>query len=216
MPESMLPTKPSRPALTAKEKQRRRHKRKALALDITAAKQAYMQTAADIENNNGWSLKWAQTQLFMKSSIGRPTRRVSTWNAFLRAKLGRMNSGRAHGECFKLTKYVAENKDTLLATYKQLSLEEQNNFIDAIKASRVQHPVVQACANPKAVSNTISAVFATMDHEWTSLCAQTGIEGFYIAVRGSIDDLSTPKFFFATKAEQFVKSVLNVDPDRLA
>ncbi|KAG6379621.1 hypothetical protein JVT61DRAFT_10134 [Boletus reticuloceps] len=233
MSQSSVPAKRARPALTADEKKRRREKREALALDISQAKKAYAQMAVDIANKHGRSLKWTQTQLFMKNSTVCPRRRVSTWNAFLKAQLRWVNSGifphislklaahytitgREPRQCIKLTKYVAENKDTLLATYKQLSPAEQNEFINDVKTSREQQPVIQVRANPKAVSNTISAAFATMDHEWTSLCTKTGIEGFYIAVRGSIDDLSAPRFFFSIKAEKFVKTVLNVDPARLA
>ena len=44
----------------------------------------------------------------------------------------------------------------------------------------------------------------------------TGIEGFYIAVRGSIEDHNEPKLFFSDKALRFVKEVLEVDPRQLA
>lgn len=73
--------------------------------------------------------------------------------------------GRAPGERVKLTNYVAENKDTLLENYRHLSPEEQTKFINAVQESRAQQSVTQVRANPKAVSNTVSAAFATMDHE---------------------------------------------------
>lgn len=48
-----------------------------------------------------------------------------------------------------------------------------------------------------------------------ALCARMGIEGFYVAVRGSIEDLSEPKVFFTQKAEKFAKDILNVEPCHL-
>jgi len=43
-----------------------------------------------------------------------------------------------------------------------------------------------------------------------------GIEGFYIAVRGGVEDLSAPKIFFSPKGDKFVRSVLDLEPRRLA
>jgi hypothetical protein len=48
-----------------------------------------------------------------------------------------------------------------------------------------------------------------------ALCARTGTEGFYVAVRSSVEDLSEPKLFFTEKAEKFVKEVLDVEPRHL-
>ncbi|KAI5981431.1 hypothetical protein EDC04DRAFT_2617403 [Pisolithus marmoratus] len=52
--------------------------------------------------------------------------------------------------------------------------------------------------------------------KWTALCAQTGLEGFYIAVQGTVEDLSEPKLFFTPKAENFVWTVLDIEPHHLA
>ncbi|KIK15941.1 hypothetical protein PISMIDRAFT_114259, partial [Pisolithus microcarpus 441] len=52
--------------------------------------------------------------------------------------------------------------------------------------------------------------------QWTGLCVQTGLEGFYIAVRGTVEDLSEPKVFFTEKAEKFVHNVLGIEPCHLA
>ena len=43
-----------------------------------------------------------------------------------------------------------------------------------------------------------------------------GIEGFYIAVRGGVEDLSAPKIFFSPKGDKFVRLVLDLKPRRLA
>lgn len=48
-----------------------------------------------------------------------------------------------------------------------------------------------------------------------ALCARTGAEGFYVAVRGSVEDLSEPKKNFTQKAEKFVQDVLKVEPRHL-
>ncbi|KAG2069514.1 hypothetical protein BDR04DRAFT_1021225, partial [Suillus decipiens] len=40
----------------------------------------------------------------------------------------------------------------------------------------------------------------------------TGMEGFYIAVHGGIEDLSEPKVFFTQKVEKFIKDILHMEP----
>jgi len=52
--------------------------------------------------------------------------------------------------------------------------------------------------------------------QWTSLCQCTGIQGFYVAVCGSIEDFSEPKVFFSDTAMKFVCDVLNIEPRLLA
>lgn len=52
--------------------------------------------------------------------------------------------------------------------------------------------------------------------QWTSICTTTGMEGFYIAVRGTVEDHAEPKIFFSPKAEKFIRAVLDVEPRRLA
>ncbi|KAG1842556.1 hypothetical protein F4604DRAFT_1689895 [Suillus subluteus] len=104
-----------------------------------------------------------------------------------------------HRECgdrIKLTQFIAENKDELLEAYSHLTFPENSGAKSHV-----------AQANPKAKHHDINATFTMMDHEWMALCAQTGTEGFYVAVCGSIKDLSEPKVFF--KLEAFVISGLD-------
>jgi hypothetical protein len=46
--------------------------------------------------------------------------------------------------------------------------------------------------------------------------SRTGVEGFYVAVRGSVEDYHEPKLFFSDKALRFVKDVLEIEPQQLA
>ena len=46
--------------------------------------------------------------------------------------------------------------------------------------------------------------------------SRTGIEGFYMAVRESVEDYHEPKLFFSDKALRFVKDVLEIEPQQLA
>jgi hypothetical protein len=45
---------------------------------------------------------------------------------------------------------------------------------------------------------------------------RTGVEGFYVAMRGSVEDYYEPKLFFSEKALWFVKEVLEIKPQQLA
>ena len=46
--------------------------------------------------------------------------------------------------------------------------------------------------------------------------SRTGVQGFYIAVRSSIEDYNEPKVYFSDKAISFVKNVLKMEPQHLA
>jgi hypothetical protein len=48
-----------------------------------------------------------------------------------------------------------------------------------------------------------------------ALHARTGMEGFYVAVRGGIEDLVEPKIFFTEKSQKFVQDVLGIEPQHL-
>ncbi|KAI6017754.1 hypothetical protein BKA83DRAFT_4020488, partial [Pisolithus microcarpus] len=137
------------------------------------------------------SLKWTRVQL-LKSQNLRDRRHVNSWNAFIRAKLRDANSGCDRGDRVKLTQFVARNKDDLLVAYKNLTPAQQEAYNAEVQVAR-DTKVMVVRSNPKAVSHTVSAAFANMDREWTALCAQTGLEGFYIAIRGMVEDLSEPK-----------------------
>ncbi|KAF8218841.1 hypothetical protein L208DRAFT_1346666, partial [Tricholoma matsutake] len=51
---------------------------------------------------------------------------------------------------------------------------------------------------------------------WVAIVSCMGVEHFYIAIRGSVKDYNEPKLFFSDKALQFVKEVLEIDPQHLA
>ncbi|KAI5989490.1 hypothetical protein EDD15DRAFT_2370108 [Pisolithus albus] len=203
-----------RPKLSNGQKEERRARQMKLASDIASAQRAYVQEARDIARNHGRSLKWTRVQL-LKSQNLRDRRRVNSWNAFIRAKLREANAGRDRGDRVILTQFVARNKDDLRVAYKNLTPAQQEAYNAEVRVAR-DTKVMVVRSNPKAVSHTVSAAFANMDREWTALCAQTGLEGFYIAVRGTVEDLPEPKVFFTQKAENFVRTVLDIEPRRLA
>jgi hypothetical protein len=45
---------------------------------------------------------------------------------------------------------------------------------------------------------------------------RTGVQGFYVAVRGSVEEYHEPKVFFSEKALKFVKDVVGLEPKQLA
>jgi hypothetical protein len=48
------------------------------------------------------------------------------------------------------------------------------------------------------------------------LSHRTGVEGLYLAVQGSIEDLHEPQAYFSDKADAFIKEVLHMEPRNLA
>ncbi|KAI6104814.1 hypothetical protein EDD16DRAFT_1453293, partial [Pisolithus croceorrhizus] len=115
------------------------------------------------------------------------------------------------GDRIKLTQFVAQNKDDLQVAYKNLTPTQQEAYNTEVQVAQ-DMKVIVVHSNPKAVSHIVSATFANMDWEWTALCAQTGLEGFYIAVQGTVEDLSEPKIFFTPKAENVMQTVLDIEP----
>ncbi|KAI6016383.1 hypothetical protein BKA83DRAFT_4498017 [Pisolithus microcarpus] len=212
---AILHGKRVRPKLSNEQKEERHARHMKLAGDIAGARRAYAQEARDIARNYGRSLNWTRVQLFLKSQNLRDRRRVNSWNAFISSKLREANAGRERGDRVKLTQFVARNKDDLLVAYKNLTPTQQEAYNAEVRVAR-DTKVRVARSNPKAISHTVTAAFANMDREWTALCMQTGLEGFYIAVRGTVEDLSEPKVFFTQKAENFVRTVLDIEPRRLA
>ncbi|KAG1737246.1 hypothetical protein EDB19DRAFT_1637254, partial [Suillus lakei] len=118
----------------------------------------------------------------------------------------------------------------LLRAYRRLTVAEKHIYNAQVLQAH-QEKSSAAHANPKAVQHDMNAAFTSMDHEvgavcslviclhslhWTALCACTGMEGFYIAVHGGIEDLLEPKIFFTEKAQKFVSSILRVEPRHLS
>ncbi|KAG2135172.1 hypothetical protein DEU56DRAFT_738142 [Suillus clintonianus] len=165
------------------------------------------------------SLRWTRSQLFLRSRMSQQRRGVNSWNGFIKAKLREENEDRERGDRIKLTQFIAENKDELLEAYSCLTFAQKRAYNAEVLQARTEKSHV-ARANPKAKRHDINATFTTMDREvspglWMALCARTGTEGFYVGVRGNIEDLSEPKIFFTPKAEKFVKEVLHVEPRHL-
>ncbi|KAH7917654.1 hypothetical protein BV22DRAFT_1135233 [Leucogyrophana mollusca] len=207
--------KVTRAKLSAGQKRERHEKRVALADAINTARDSYVQEAQDIAQAHRRSLKWTRSQLFLKSRMLQQRRRVNPWNAFLMAKLREENEGRSSGERVKLTQFITNNRDKLLRAYAKLTPADKRVLELDVLAAR-QAKLKATRANPKALRHDVNATFTSMDREWRASCARTGAEGFYIAVRGSIEDFAEPKIFFTEKAEKFAKAVLDLEPRNLA
>lgn len=52
--------------------------------------------------------------------------------------------------------------------------------------------------------------------QWNSIAFRTGMEGFYVAVRGSTEDYADPKVHFTPQAAQFFQDHLGLDPVNVA
>ncbi|KAI6017618.1 hypothetical protein BKA83DRAFT_4058986 [Pisolithus microcarpus] len=185
-----------RAKLTPSQTADRHEKYASLVKDLERAKSAYAREAEELAGKHGRSLKWTKTQLFLTTCLqDRQRREVGHW--------------------LRLTDFIAQNRQELLATYSLLTIDQKQAYNNAIVAARTA-AVPTACSNPKSVSQVVSSAFSKMDQQWTGLCAQTGLEGFYIAVRGTVEDLSEPKVFFTEKVEKFVRNVLGIEPRHLA
>ncbi|KAG1719821.1 uncharacterized protein EDB91DRAFT_1017355, partial [Suillus paluster] len=167
------------------------------------------------------SLKWTRNQLFLHSRMLQQNRRVNSWNAFVKARLQDANEGLGRGDRFKLTVFIAQNKARLLRDYGRLTVAEKKGYnIRVLKAREVKNHTARA--NPKAVKHDVNAAFMASyqpinykEKRWMALHACTGMEGFYVAVHGGIEDLAEPKVFFTKKSQKFVQDVLGIELQHL-
>jgi hypothetical protein len=143
----------------------------------------------------------------------------------------KMDCNNGKGDRFKLPAFVARYKNELLAEYQKLTPVQKQGMIAKVQVA-CEAKAPPAHANPKAVNQAITAVFSRMDQEvwlsflmlsmltgnsqWMALCTKTGMEGFFIAVRGTVKDHTEPKVFFTEKADKFVCIVLDIEPQCLA
>ncbi|EGN93405.1 hypothetical protein SERLA73DRAFT_156345 [Serpula lacrymans var. lacrymans S7.3] len=181
----------------------------------------------------GHSLKWTKNQLFFLNHLRQQKRWVNIWNAFLMDKLQQANKGRSVGERIRLLDFIRIHKDDLLKVYQQLLLADRQQLeLKAVKACQKKLTIIRA--NPKALLHDVNAIFTAMDQDvkwtkslcpceftnntwkWTALSTQTGMDGFYVAVRGGCRRLCRAQGVCSEKAEQFSTDILGHEPRNLA
>ncbi|KAI6008430.1 hypothetical protein EDC04DRAFT_2582096, partial [Pisolithus marmoratus] len=173
---------------------------------------------------------WTSCQLFI-SDIMCTRCRPTAWNSFVCEHLNDINEKLSKGSCWKLTEFIATHQETLQHDFAQLTDAHKSNYVTQLMQESVQKQAV-IHDQPKAAQHKMSTAFETMHKEvcfivslinciahltqWSSLCSSLGMEGFYIAVCGGVEDLSAPKVFFSPKGNKFVHSVLDLEPHHLA
>ncbi|KAF8497295.1 hypothetical protein JB92DRAFT_2597344, partial [Gautieria morchelliformis] len=115
----------------------------------------------------------------------------------------------------KLLSYFNENLSELQAKYHKINTAERKLLQQELIELREDRAKVRR-VHPKAMQKDVNATFSAMDREWSAAHERTGMEGFYIAVRGDVEQYHEPKVWFSGVAENFVKDVLNLDPKWLA
>lgn len=123
--------------------------------------------------------------------------------------------------------------DELKEEYQELSeqdLERYRTVVDTTRAERQQTGIRD---RPKAMVKHVNNTFDKMEHEvrmsarfvfyvilttiqWTSIMFRTGMEGFYVAVRGTTDEYHAPQMYFSEQAKLFFKDFMGVDSHFLA
>ncbi|KAG2115681.1 hypothetical protein BD769DRAFT_1673025 [Suillus cothurnatus] len=173
------------PQLTTCQKAAHCAKFIALTDDVNGARTTYMDQVQVLAKKHGCSERWTQRQLYLGGQTVQHSWRPNAWNAFVCQRLDDIN------------------EETLRNDYARLSHAQKNNYeVEIIKMRADKQRMV--CNNPRAVQRDMQATFAAMDQEGGQLFAPASVcEGFYVSVRGGIEDLSGPKLFFSEKAEKF-------------
>ncbi|KAG1764990.1 hypothetical protein EDD22DRAFT_750111, partial [Suillus occidentalis] len=157
-----------RPKLTTSQKAARREKFESLTEDVNGARDAYHQEVQSLSKKHGRSERWTRRQLYLGGKT------------FLRRRLSK-------GDRWKLTEFVSAHKETLQQDYSRLTIAQKNGYAAKLIQTRAERQRVVR-DNPKSIHRDTTMSFAAMDQEWTGLCSRLGIEGFYVAVRGGIED----------------------------
>ncbi|KAG0697417.1 hypothetical protein DFH29DRAFT_1003729 [Suillus ampliporus] len=126
-------------------------------------------------------------------------------------KLNEVNQALPVGQRWKLTAFIVEHGRELTARYCRLSASEKEKLhreVNTLRENRIK--IVRS--NPKALQKQVDAMFNNMANEWENITSRTGIEGFYIAVRGDIEHFHESKIFYTPKARSFIKEISHLDP----
>ncbi|KAI6095340.1 hypothetical protein F5141DRAFT_1068472 [Pisolithus sp. B1] len=175
-----VPTKVNKacPQLMDTQKSARRAKFITLTNDILEACSIYSSKVQTISKKHQWSEHWTCHQLYCLEDI---------------------NEKLAKGLHWKLPEFIAAHWETLLHDFSQLTDIHKSSYVMQLMKECVRKQAV-VHDQQQAMQCKMSAAFNTMDKElqWTSLCSNLGIKGFYIA------------------GEKFVCSVLDLEPHHLA
>ncbi|KAG1876358.1 hypothetical protein F4604DRAFT_1549845, partial [Suillus subluteus] len=169
------------------------------------------------------SIKWTRLQLHNDRGL-RKRRKPNAWNAFTSQKLNEANQALPVGQRWKLTTFIAEHGRELTAGYLRLSASEKEKLCCEIHTLR-ENRIKIVRSNPKALQKQVNAMFNSMANEvcttsfsghWENITSRTGVEGFYIAVRGDVEHFHEAKIFYTPKAQSFIKEISHLDPKRFA
>ncbi|KAG1719263.1 hypothetical protein EDB19DRAFT_1836913 [Suillus lakei] len=190
---STAKTKHVRTKLTMVQKVACHEKFVKLTNALTTAQDAYQEEARAIAQEHGRSLKWTCKQLHMGKGIFNKCR-MNPWNAFVRQEMNEYNKvkGRRVGDHLKLPVFITEHCAQLTSSYFCLMMAEKNCLQDNVEMLRQSHI------------------------KWTTIQAQTGIEGIYLVVHGNVEQYHEPKLFCMPKVASFIKDVLGMELKRFA
>ncbi|THG92537.1 hypothetical protein EW026_g8394 [Hermanssonia centrifuga] len=150
-----------------------------------------------------------------RRSIQDPTQ-VIAWDAFIHFKLQSINKGRLKGTRERLSGLLKFHQTELQEEWEKLTTREKKQMKEEYDKKKAEEENLEKTVTPKALMKKVDGQFEKMEQEWTAVCRSTGVEGFYIGVRSSIEEYHTPKAFFTPRAETFVKKVLGMEPEALA
>ncbi|KAG2743398.1 hypothetical protein P692DRAFT_20850504 [Suillus brevipes Sb2] len=189
-----------RPQLTTIQKSARREKFVSLTNDINDTRAAYMDEVQGLAKKHGQYIYYRAILTII--SIHYQIRALD-----MTSVIPWRENSLLHGDRWKLTEFIEAHNGTLKHDYAKLTTAQKNTYVIEIMKRHIEK---------QKLSRDMLTSFAAMDQEWMALCSRFGIEGFYIAIRGSVEDLSGPKLFFSEKAEKFACTILDSDPWRLA
>ncbi|TFK59004.1 hypothetical protein BDN72DRAFT_966187 [Pluteus cervinus] len=181
-----------RAKLTAVQLAHRRKKGEALATAIEEKRTGIFGDIEELQDEHHRSNKWIRNQLYLRRNR---RRKSSPWNSFLRREWVKFNSDRSDVDQITFTLFLP-------ASPRSAADEEGNREANSCKA--------------KGASSTVKKFCQAEELNWSAMCNETGVEGIFIAVRGSIDDLQSPYTFFTEKVASFIRRVLKMTPERLA
>ncbi|KAI5985606.1 hypothetical protein EDD15DRAFT_2200512 [Pisolithus albus] len=200
----------TRAKLSAAQRAERRQKLASLSNALSSTHQGIQEDIRKISDKYGRTLKWTKAQLY-GGRLTRQRRTPSAWSALIARLLKEENKGSK----LKLPEFVAMQRGRISREYCQLTPEDKAALVDeAIKSKSAKGMVRRA--NPKASIRDANKTFEVMEKEWIMLNARTGMEGFYIGVRGDVEQYHETKIFCTAKAASFIKDVLDIEPKRLA
>ncbi|KAJ6583127.1 hypothetical protein DFH09DRAFT_1309363 [Mycena vulgaris] len=187
--------------------------RKSFAADLAAWEVERKECVQELAEKHSMKVKEVRRWM-LSTSVFKPTRKVSLYNAKIARIMAGLNEGRALGERYKLAdvKRMVRHDPTMLDAFTE---EEEAEMVeDLVEKQKTQFRGTRA--NNLAAGADTKRTVERMMLEITGLAERVGMIRFAMFTCGHIHDKTIPVTIQSWGALDFFREILKKDPDDVA